>query len=65
MKEAESRYLAIRAWLLSFEVALEDAIHDLNLWLAFWHFQYCQWGGSIWKVSSSSMVYAFLQIILD
>jgi hypothetical protein len=60
MKEAESRYLAIRAWLLSFGVALEDAIRDLNLWLAFWHFQYRQWGGSMQKVSSSSMVYAFL-----
>jgi hypothetical protein len=51
MKEAESRYLAIRAWLLSFGVALEDAIRD---------FQYRQWGGSMQKVSSSSMVYAFL-----
>jgi hypothetical protein len=38
MDEVESRYLAIRAWWLSLGAASEDAIRDLNLWLAFWHF---------------------------
>jgi hypothetical protein len=38
MDDAESRYLAIRAWWLSSGAASEDAIRDLNLWLAFWHF---------------------------
>jgi hypothetical protein len=38
MDEAESRYLAIHAWWLSSGAASEDAIRDLNLWLAFWHF---------------------------
>jgi hypothetical protein len=38
MDEAESIYLAIRAWWLSSGAASEDAIGDLNLWLAFWHF---------------------------
>jgi hypothetical protein len=35
MEEAESRYLAIRAWWLSLRAAFEDSIRDLNLWLAF------------------------------
>jgi hypothetical protein len=38
MDEAETRYLAIRAWWLSSGADSEDAIRDLNLWLAFWHF---------------------------
>jgi hypothetical protein len=31
MEEAESRYLAIRAWCLSLGAASEYAIQDLNL----------------------------------
>jgi hypothetical protein len=31
MDEAESRYLAIRAWWLSSRATSEDAIRDLNL----------------------------------
>jgi hypothetical protein len=38
MEEAESRYLAIWAWWLSLVATSEDAIQDLNLWLAFWSF---------------------------
>jgi hypothetical protein len=57
MDEAESRYLAIRAWWLSSGVSSEDAIRDLNLWLAFWHFRYRQWGGFMQMVSPSSSVY--------
>jgi hypothetical protein len=45
MEEAETRYLAIRAWWLSSGAASEDAIRELDLWLAFWHFRYRQWGG--------------------
>ena len=45
MVEAESRYFAIWAWWLFLEAIFEDAIQDLNLWLAFWHFRYYQWGG--------------------
>jgi hypothetical protein len=57
MEEAESRYLAIRAWWFSSGAASEDAIRDLNLWLAFWHFRYRQWGGFMQMVSSSSLVH--------
>jgi hypothetical protein len=57
MDEAESRYLVIRAWWLSSGAASEDAIRDLNLWLAFWHFQYRQWGGCMQMVSPSSLAY--------
>jgi hypothetical protein len=38
MEEAESRYLAIRAWWLSLGVSSQDANQDLYLKLAFWHF---------------------------
>jgi hypothetical protein len=41
MEEVESRYLAIRAWWLSSGIASEDAICDLNMWLAIWHFRFC------------------------
>jgi hypothetical protein len=57
MDEAESRYLAIRAWWLSLGAASEDAIRDLNLWLAFWHFRYRQWGGCMQMVSPSSLAH--------
>jgi hypothetical protein len=42
MDEVDSRYLAIWAWWLSSGAASEDAIRDLILWLAFWHFRYRQ-----------------------
>jgi hypothetical protein len=57
MEEAESRYLAIRAWWLSLGAASEDAIRDLKLWLAFWYFRYRKWGGFMQMVSSSSFAY--------
>lgn len=53
ISEAEMRYLAIRAWWLSSGAASEDAISRLDLWLAFWHFRYRQWGGFMQLVSSS------------
>jgi hypothetical protein len=61
MDEAESKYLAIRAWWLSSRAASDDAIRDLNLWLAFWHFQYHQWGGCMQMVSPSSLAYLVIQ----
>jgi hypothetical protein len=61
MDEAELRYLAIWAWWLSLGAASEDAIRDLNLWLAFWHFRYCQWGGCMQMVSPSSLAYLVIQ----
>jgi hypothetical protein len=61
MDEAESRYLAIRAWWLSSGAASEDAIRDLNIWLAFWHFRYRQWGGYMQMVSPSSLAYLVIQ----
>jgi hypothetical protein len=61
MDEAESRYLAIRAWWLSSGAASEDAIRDLNLWLAFWHFRYRQWGGCMQMVRPSSLAYLVIQ----
>jgi hypothetical protein len=57
MEEAKSRYLGIRAWWLFLGAAFEDAIRDLNLWLASWHFQYCQWDGFMQMVSLSSLVH--------
>jgi hypothetical protein len=45
MDEAKTRYLAIRSWWLSSGAATEDAVSELELWLAFWHFRYRQWGG--------------------
>ena len=53
MEEAETRYLAIRAWWLSSGAASEDAIRELDFWLAFWHFRYRQWGGFMQMVSAS------------
>jgi hypothetical protein len=61
MDEAESRYLAIRAWWLSSGAASKDAIQDLNLWLAFWHFRYRQWGGFMQMVSLSSLAHLVIQ----
>jgi hypothetical protein len=61
MDEAETRYLAIRAWWLSLRAASEDAIRDPNLWLAFWHFRYRQWSGFMQMVSLSSLAYLVIQ----
>jgi hypothetical protein len=45
MAEAETRYLAIKAWWASSNCTSEDGLKHLQLWLAFWHFRYLQWGG--------------------
>ena len=51
MAEAETKYLAIRAWWLSSGAASEQGLPRLELWLAFWHFRYRQWGGFMELVS--------------
>ena len=45
MEEEETRYLAIKAWWASSNCTSEDGLKHLQLWLAFWHFRYLQWGG--------------------
>jgi hypothetical protein len=49
--ESETRYLAIRAWWLSSGATSEEGLSRLELWLAFWHFRYRQWGGFMQLVS--------------
>src|SRR5450631_2510022 len=51
MAEAETKYLAIRAWWMSSGAATEQGLSRLELWLAFWHFRYRQWGGFMELVS--------------
>jgi hypothetical protein len=49
--ESETRYLAIRAWWLSSGATSNEGLSRLELWLAFWHFYYRQWGGFMQLVS--------------
>ena len=49
LAEAESLYHGLRAWWVSAGAMIEKT---LMLWLAFWHFRYCQWGGFMTGVSS-------------
>jgi hypothetical protein len=49
--ESETRYLAIRAWWLSSGATTEQELSQLELWVAFWHFRYRQWGGFMQLVS--------------
>ena len=51
LDEAESRYLQIKAWWYSSGAASEESLRELELWLAFWHFRYRQWGGFMETVS--------------
>jgi hypothetical protein len=64
MAEAETKYLAIRAWWLSSGAASEQGLPRLELWLAFWHFRYRQWGGFMDLVSQLSSSTYFLCIIV-
>jgi len=45
MDEAESMYHGLRAWWVSAGTVTEKALNKLELWLAFWHYRYRQWGG--------------------
>ena len=60
------KFLAIRAWWMSSGAATEQALPRLELWLAFWHFHYRQWGGFMELVSlyfPSPCLYSSLFII--
>lgn len=50
-EEAEAQYNVIRGWWLSSGATTEDGRRSLNDWMAFWHFRYRQWGGSMQLVS--------------
>ena len=64
MAEAETKYLAIRAWWMSSGAASEQSLPRLELWLAFWHFRYRQWGGFMELVSPLFSSTYFLCIIV-
>jgi hypothetical protein len=59
LEEAEARYLAIRSWWLASGAATEDGLKNLELWLAFWHFRYLQWGGFM-ELVGSLLSFSFL-----
>jgi hypothetical protein len=61
--ESETRYLAIRAWWLSSGATSEEGLGRLELWLAFWHFRYRQWGGFMQLVSF--VLFISLQVIVS
>jgi hypothetical protein len=67
LEEAEMKYLAIRSWWLSSGATTNEGLVRLDLWLAFWHFRYRQWGGFMELVSNSShsCVLHFLVPILN
>ena len=60
MAEADTRYFAIRAWWTSSGAATVDGYSHLQLWLAFWHFRYRQWGGFMVLVSARTNVVALV-----
>jgi hypothetical protein len=63
MLEAETRYLATKIWWASFNCIFEEGLKHLQLWLAFWHFRYRQWGGFMELVHL--YCYCFLFFVLS
>jgi hypothetical protein len=61
--ESKTRYLAIRVWWLSSGATVEQGLSRLQLWLAFWHFRYRQWGGFMQLVSF--VLFISLHVILS
>ena len=59
MEDAQSKYLAIRSWWLSSGATTDDGVVRLDLWLAFWHFRYRQWGGFMDHVSYLHFIVIF------
>jgi hypothetical protein len=55
MSAAKSKtyYLKIKEWWFSFGTTLVQGLSRLELWLAFWHFRYQQWGGFMQLVKYS------------
>lgn len=45
LADAETRFMAIRAWWASSGATSETGLSSLTHWLAFWHYRYRQWGG--------------------
>ena len=61
MDEAENLYHGLRAWWVSAGAVTEKALDKLELWLAFWHFRYRQWGGFMTGVCSpKTLLFFFL-----
>ena len=52
LDEADKMYLELRDWLYSSGAASEDAIQELEDWLAFWDFYYFKWGGFMETVTT-------------
>ena len=69
MAEADVMYQKLWAWWYSSGAATEDAIRELEDWLAFWHFRYCQWGGfmeTVWpSIVFNSHILLFLWLRLS
>ena len=65
MDEAETQYLAIRAWWSSLGATSKTRLKHLELWLAFWHFCYRQWGGFVELVSTSHFPFFLFILILS
>ena len=57
MDEAESMYHGLRAWWVLAGAVTENALNKLELWLAFWHFRYRQWGGFMTGVCFSNTLH--------
>ena len=45
LEEDEEQYLAVKSWWLSSGATTDKGVVRLDLWIAFWHFRYRQWGG--------------------
>jgi hypothetical protein len=52
MLEVEEIYLGIKTWWLSSHATSEEGLNELDDWLGFWHFLYCQWGSFLELVSN-------------
>jgi hypothetical protein len=65
IQEAETRYLAIKAWWASSNCTSEDGLKHLKLWLAFWHFRYLQWGGFMELVHNLYVSFMFFPAFGD
>ena len=68
MDEAESLYHGLRAWWVSAGAVTEKALNKLELWLAFWHYRYRQWGGFMTGVcfpNTFHFIFIFFTVLLS
>jgi hypothetical protein len=63
LASTKAKYQAIRVWWLSSSATFENNIHELNDWLAFWHFCYPQWRGYA-RVASFLLFLLIVQLSL-